>query len=277
MMQSTLPPPASARQFKAAVNVGPSDNEDVVPIELVARSPEPIEHASWGRVVHDLNGFYLPKDPAPIDYGHGEEVGLFYARNVSVDADRGLVIKGVLVRTKAASDPLEKLLARRRAGVPFEASIDFTGEPPTVERAPAGRRVTVNGREFSGPLTVIRKWPLRGVAIVKAGADHNTAAQFSAATAEPVPCPAGLQFKFPDDAGVPEPTVEGLRFSFPGDAARELGAKGPDELDKDDPGYPHGVGSPATVIGSGRKRAAKRKKKPQIDFDFDRGNVRPLK
>ena len=57
-------------------------------------------------------------------------------------------------------------------------SISFPGDL-TIEEVPEGREVTVNQRQFTGPLTVLRSWPLRGVAVTPYGHDSETSMQFA--------------------------------------------------------------------------------------------------
>jgi hypothetical protein len=76
-----------------------------------------------------------------------------------------------------SNDPEDKateVIFKAKAGVPYEASINFGGDGIIVEEVPDGVSVEVNGYQFAGPGAVIRKWPLRGVAICPYGADMNT-------------------------------------------------------------------------------------------------------
>jgi hypothetical protein len=148
---------------------------DSIPIRMLARSGQPIEHPYWGRVVHDMSGMKLHKGRIPIDYVHGEPIGyldVFEASNV------GLVVAGRLVATEDPADPVHRIVARHHGGVPYEASINFGGDGIRYEFVDEGQSTQVNGFAFEGPGVVIREWPLRGVAVCPYGADMNTESQF---------------------------------------------------------------------------------------------------
>jgi hypothetical protein len=173
------PVPSAALAFSSAVEFdAQAPNQAAVPVRMVARSGQPIDHWFWGRVVHDLAGFKLHKSSIPIDYAHDVGEVLGYLNKFEVTAD-GLVCSGAVVPFKA-EDRGAEVLAKQKLGVPYEASINFNGDGIRVEEVPAGYAVDVNGYKFEGPGCVIREWPLRGVAICPYGADMNTATEFSA-------------------------------------------------------------------------------------------------
>jgi hypothetical protein len=148
---------------------------------MVARSGQPIEHWYWGRVVHDMSGFKRHKETLAVDYCHDEECG--FLDRFEVDADHNLVVSGALVATDDTNDRARRIAVLARGGVPYEASIDFSGDGIVVEEVAAGASVDVNGYKFAGPGAVIRQWPLRGVAVCPYGADmHTSSALLSAET-----------------------------------------------------------------------------------------------
>lgn len=143
------------------------------PVRLVARSGKPIEHWFWGRIVHDLSGMRLHKSRLPIDYVHDAKEVIGYLNKF--DSTSGdLVTSGALVPFKD-SDRATEILHKMRAGVPYEASINFGGDGIKVQQIGKGEMVEVNGARFDGPGVIVREWPLRGVAICPYGADANTA------------------------------------------------------------------------------------------------------
>jgi len=96
------------------------------------------------------------------------------------DTDSGdLVCSGALVPYKD-SDRASEIVFKARAGVPWEASIDFGGDGIKLEEVDEHQSAEVNGYEFEGPGVIIREWPLRGVAVCPYGADMNTASEFAA-------------------------------------------------------------------------------------------------
>ena len=142
------------------------------PVRLVARTGKPIEHWFWGRIVHDLAGMHLHKSRIPIDYAHDSKEVLGYLNRFDITSG-DLVVSGALVPFKD-SDRATEIMHKTRAGVPYEASINFGGDGLKVEEVPEGFVAQVNGFAFDGPGVIVREWPLRGVAICPYGADANT-------------------------------------------------------------------------------------------------------
>jgi len=148
------------------------ENAKTAPVRLVARSGKAIEHWFWGRVVHDLAGMHLHKSRVPIDYVHdSKEIVGYLNKFDSTSGD--LVTSGALVPFKD-SDRATEIVHKMKAGVPYEASINFGGDGIKIEDVPEGMVAPVNGYQFEGPGIIVREWPLRGVAICPYGADANT-------------------------------------------------------------------------------------------------------
>jgi len=148
------------------------DGAKSAPVRLVARSGKPIEHWFWGRVVHDLAGMRLHKSRIPIDYVHDSKEVIGYLNRFDTESG-DLITSGALVPFKE-SDRATEILHKFRAGVPYEASINFGGDGIKVEELSPGQVSQVNGYQFEGPGVIVREWPLRGVAICPYGADANT-------------------------------------------------------------------------------------------------------
>lgn len=142
------------------------------PVSLVARSGQPIEHWFWGRVVHDLAGMHMHKSRLPIDYVHDSKEILGYLNHFETESG-DLVTSGALVPFKD-SDRATEIMHKMRAGVPYEASINFGGDGIKVQEVGDGEVTEVNGYQFDGPGCIVREWPLRGVAVCPYGADMNT-------------------------------------------------------------------------------------------------------
>ena len=170
--------PASAlRCAIGSIELG-DNGEDAksAPFRMVARTGDAIDHWFWGKVVHDLSGMRRHKDRLPIDYAHDDREVIGYANRFESDSG-DLVVQGALVPYKD-NDRASEIVYKSKQGVPYEASINFGGDGIVVEEYEPGRDVTVNGRQFSGPVTVIRQWPLRGIAVCPYGADANTSTNF---------------------------------------------------------------------------------------------------
>ena len=161
-------------QFSADLNFDYSDGDKTAKVKIMARSSEPLEHPYWGRVVHDMEGMQLSKSRIPLDYNHDADEIVGYLNHFNHDSE-GLHVNGVLTPF-SEQDRASEIIYKMAQGVPYEASINFGGPGITVEEVPAGASVLVNGFEFQGPGSVVRSWPLRGVAICPYGADPATRA-----------------------------------------------------------------------------------------------------
>lgn len=178
MTQKKVPAAAlrfSVGQFELREN---GESAKSSPFRMVARSGKPIEHWYWGSVVHDLDGMKLSKNRVAIDYAHDPKEIIGYANQFASDSG-DLVVTGALVPYKE-SDRASEIIHKQREGIPYEASINFSGDGIKIEEVRTGDTVTVNGYEFAGPGVVIREWPLRGIAICPYGADSNTSTEFGA-------------------------------------------------------------------------------------------------
>lgn len=155
------------------VEVGDNgDKAKTAPVKLTARSGKAIDHPFWGAVVHDLAGMQLHKPRIPIDYVHDDAEVIGYLNRFDITSG-DLVVTGALVPFKD-SDRATEIIHKSKAGVPYEASINFGGEGIQIQELSPGEVAPVNGFMFEGPGIIIRKWPLRGVAICPYGADMNT-------------------------------------------------------------------------------------------------------
>jgi pyruvate/2-oxoglutarate dehydrogenase complex dihydrolipoamide acyltransferase (E2) component len=174
------PVPAEACKFAGGVAqfAAPAEKDaKSIPIRMVARSPQPIDHYWFGRCVHDLDGMQVEGATIPCDYAHGEPIGYLDAFDAS--SREGLIVEGALVPTSSPLDRVRHLAELSAGGVPFQSSIYFADEMQ-VEWIPDGATTLVNGYQFAGPGNVIRKWTLRGVALCPYGYDAKTSAQFAA-------------------------------------------------------------------------------------------------
>ena len=148
---------------------------------MIARTGDAITHAYWGRVVHDLAGMEH-KPRIPIDFNHNPDDVIGYANRFNT-SEGDLEIKGALTPYKGSDRATEILHkanvdAEEGGGVPYEASINFAGDFE-VEKLGPNDTAVLNQRTFSGPLTIIRKWKLRGVAITPYGYDPGTQTEFA--------------------------------------------------------------------------------------------------
>jgi hypothetical protein len=91
-----------------------------------------------------------------------------------------LQVEGKLVcLEKKPSDKAFEIYQKGKAGVPYEASIDWRGPGILIEELQEGAVATVNGQQVQGPLKIVRKWPLRAVAVTPYGQDSDTRTSFA--------------------------------------------------------------------------------------------------
>lgn len=158
------------------VQFAAKDSDGRIPITMRARSAEPVSHWYFGKIYHDFEGM-THKPTIPADYCHWSDQVLGFLNVFKVDAD-GLEVSGYLVPFQD-DDRASEVTMKARSGVPYEASIDFSGDDTLYEELGPQHSATVNGRQVQGPALIVRKWSLRGVAVCPYGMDANTSAQLS--------------------------------------------------------------------------------------------------
>lgn len=145
--------------------------------ELVAYTGRAIRQ-SWSRnpLVVDLAGMDTARQSIPILWGHDASIDSVLGQSQSISSDgQQLTVAGELI---GEGDTAQKVLALARKGMKFQASIG--ADTGRIENIAPGEAVTVNGREFTGPLSVVRGSALREVSIVLMGADAQTSAAIAA-------------------------------------------------------------------------------------------------
>lgn len=182
-----------------------------VPVTLKARDGGVVDHWYWGRVVHDLAGMRLHKKSLAIDYCHDVDQVLGVAEQFDTDSGDLIILGRVLPFVDG--DRANEVVAKQQAGVPYEASIAWDG-PLRIEEVDAGVTVEVNGRTIDGPVTVIREWSLRGVAICPYGADRNTSTQFAADTEVAVTILSGDSMSKDQDKSDPKAALKQFTDAF---------------------------------------------------------------
>jgi hypothetical protein len=147
------------------------------PIRMLARTGGALQHAYWGRIVHDFAGMEH-RDSIPIDYQHesGDPIGYVDSFEV-VNGD--LYLSGSLESIEE-NDVAHKLMQKRERKIPFQASIFFDPNDLELEFLPEGMTAEVNERTIEGPAVIASKWRLRGVAVTPHGYDVGTESEFSA-------------------------------------------------------------------------------------------------
>ncbi|WP_254512861.1 hypothetical protein [Anatilimnocola floriformis] len=171
--------PTHALRFEASVAIGetPAAN-GTVPITVVARSGNPVDHWYFGRIVHDFSGMRKASAQLPFDYCHDEKEVLGFADKVDISTGE-LVVSGVLI-PDAKNDRTSKVINKANHGFQWQASIYFDPQELVLEFIPEGFTSAVNGGNVEGPIVIARDWMIRGNAICPYGQDPNTSVQFSA-------------------------------------------------------------------------------------------------
>lgn len=133
---------------------------------------------AWSRnpLVVDLAGMDTTSQPIAVMLGHQYDI------DHAVGQASDVVNSGsdLTVATEVIGDSPEvaKAVNLARKGWKFQASIG--ADVGRIENVAAGESVEVNGRQFSGPINVVRASTLREVSIVLFGADAATSAAIAA-------------------------------------------------------------------------------------------------
>jgi len=126
-------------------------------------------------VVVDLSGLAIGKKARPIlkDHDPGRIVG--HTDAMSTDGSR-LAVSGVI---SGVGEAAQEVVGASDNGFPWQASLGAQGKK--VVFVPEGKSAAANGREFAGPVYVVRSARLGEVSFVALGADDNTSARVEAA------------------------------------------------------------------------------------------------
>lgn len=154
-----------------------SDMGTTPTFELVAYTGRAIRQ-SWSRnpLVVDLAGMDTTRASLPILWGHDASLDSVLGQSTSVTSDGNqLIVAGEIL---GESPTATQVLALARKGMKFQASIG--ADIGRIENVGPGEMVTVNGRDFTGPISVVRASSLREVSIVLMGADAQTSAAIAA-------------------------------------------------------------------------------------------------
>jgi len=168
--------------------------------ELVAYTGAAIRQG-WSRspLVVDLAGMDTAKASIPILWSHERTLDAVIGKSTEIVNDgQQLIIRGELL---TSGEVPEKIAQLARAGIPLQASIG--ADAANIENVNAGGTVTVNGREFTGPVSVVRASDLRETSLVLFGADARTSAAIAAEANEVLTMSDPLNEK-PVEAAAPQ-------------------------------------------------------------------------
>jgi hypothetical protein len=127
-------------------------------------------------VIVDLNGLSI-KARKPIFFGHQTyslDSLIGQTDKIAVEGNR-LIAEGEIL---GESETVKKVIALHDRGYNWQASIGAVVQE--YKRLEKGEVIEVNGRRFSGPVTVVTKAALAEISFVMQGADDNTSAKIAA-------------------------------------------------------------------------------------------------
>lgn len=130
------------------------------------------DHPAFDRVAFDLSTTKV-QVPAPLLLNHLDPVGVIRnataARDLRVDGDLFADARGA-----GGDERASNVAAMADRGMPWQMSVGIW--PGEIDQVKAGAKVSLNGQEFAGPLTVFRQNRVREVSLVALGADDRTSA-----------------------------------------------------------------------------------------------------
>ncbi|HEV2173978.1 MAG TPA: hypothetical protein VGR71_10440 [Nitrospira sp.] len=133
-------------------------------------------------VIVNLKGAKFAKRVTPIIMDHDVSARIGHSNSQEVDVEGNeIVVQG---QASSSSDYASSFVADAKAGIPFESSIGATILDSTY--VPEGKSVTVNGKEWQGPLLVANKVKIREVSAVLLGADGDTETRVVASKRKPM-------------------------------------------------------------------------------------------
>ena len=167
-----------AIRIEAAAGGTEADGKPRLPrFSMVAYTGGAMRIAGWRwPVVVDLAGLAIPSQNRPIRFGHDMASGVGHTDTIRVE-DGKLLATGVVSRDTAAA---REIVVSAANGFPWQASIGAAVEE--FEFVKAQQKTIVNGREFEGPVNVVRKATLGEISFVDHGADSQTTATVAASS-----------------------------------------------------------------------------------------------
>lgn len=163
--------------IEAAADGTPEDQQKpkLPRFSMVAYTGGPMRIGGWRfPVIVDLAGLGIPSQSRPIRFGHDMQSGVGHTDVIRIEDGR-LLAAGVVSRDTVAA---REIVTSARNGFPWQASIGAGVEE--FEFIKPDQKVLVNGREFLGPVNVVRKATLGEISFVDLGADGQTSASVAA-------------------------------------------------------------------------------------------------
>ena len=159
-------------------------NEEIIqlsaPLELKAAQGETIPSQfagvaysggkvqQYGALVVDLASTTVESD-MPLLFQHRADSTIGVIKQASNDGSK-ITVSGNLFSD--IDEQAKSVAEKSKRGLKYQMSIGIYDT--SVERVPEGKTVNVNGKNFQGPITVLRNGTVREASIVALGADSNT-------------------------------------------------------------------------------------------------------
>ncbi|MCL4743269.1 MAG: hypothetical protein KJZ54_13825 [Phycisphaerales bacterium] len=153
-----------------------AEGERALPrFRMVAYTGGAMRIAAWRYpVVIDLAGLEIPSQARPIRFGHDPAAGVGHTDAIRVEGGQ-LIATGMISRDTAAA---KEVVASSKNGFPWQASVGASVDE--FEFVREKQKATVNGREFEGPINIVRRATLGEISFVDLGADGGTSASIAA-------------------------------------------------------------------------------------------------
>ncbi|MCI0642338.1 MAG: Mu-like prophage major head subunit gpT family protein [Gemmataceae bacterium] len=121
-------------------------------------------------IVIDLKGVSVPRQDNPVLRQHDEERLIGHTDKITVSR-QGIEATGII---SGVGPAVQEVIALADNGFPWQVSLGASFD--RGEQLEPGAKATVNGREFTGPLTITRAITLREISFVTLGADAGSSA-----------------------------------------------------------------------------------------------------
>lgn len=126
-----------------------------------------------GGVIVDLAGMKIGAKKKPIFLEHENKI---VGHSTEIKVDNGQLYASGLI--SGTGDAAKEVLGNGLNGFPWQASIGAMADK--IVKLEEGKTANVNGRDITGPATIIRKSTLKEISFVALGADENTSAEIAA-------------------------------------------------------------------------------------------------
>jgi hypothetical protein len=127
-------------------------------------------------VVTDLAGISAV-EPVPVLLDHWESAIVGQTSKLAITKE-ALNVSGIITGALDEDGPAKTVVTHARNGFTWRASVGL--QPTAVETVESGETVKANGREFDGPLYVIRKSELLEISFLSIAADSGTSVKVAA-------------------------------------------------------------------------------------------------